>query len=109
MTSERNMPTFEYQARNANGESVSGLIDASSENAALETLHKKNFMVIGVQERTSSRLLSFNFVDRIKQKDIVIFSRQLAVLFEAQIPVLEALQTLAGETSKNSLKKPNPK
>lgn len=99
------MATFEYQARNANGESVSGLIDAPSENVALETLHKKNFMVIGVHERTTSALLSFKFGNRIKQKDIVIFSRQLSVLFQAQIPVLEALKTLSSETAKSSLKK----
>jgi len=45
------------------------------------------------------------FFSRIKKQEIVIFSRQLAVLFDAQVPLLESLQSLAVQSSNPKFKK----
>lgn len=99
------MPTFEYKARTKEGEQRSGTIETSSQEAALESLQKQNFIVTFLKERTGPAFFELRIGGGIKQKDIVIFSRQLATLFEAQIPIMEALRTVMSETSNETFRK----
>ncbi|OGZ96747.1 MAG: hypothetical protein A3B34_01355 [Candidatus Sungbacteria bacterium RIFCSPLOWO2_01_FULL_54_21] len=99
------MPTFQYKARTPEGEVRNGLVTASSEEAALDALQQNKLTVIAVRETAPPSLLARNiFGARVKYKDIVIFSRQLATLFEARIPVVEALKTLMSEAEKPALR-----
>ena len=100
------MPTFEYRARTPEGEVRSGLVTASSEEAALDALQQNKLTVIAVREAAGPSFLDRNvlFGTRVKQKDVVIFSRQLATLFEARIPVVQALKTLISEAEKQALR-----
>lgn len=100
------MATFEYKARTKEGETRSGVIEASSREAALDLLQQNNLMVlsIGEQKKPSLLTLKLPFGKSVSQKDVVIFSRQLSTLFEARIPVVTALKTLIGETSKPALR-----
>src|SRR3989344_2551302 len=100
------MPTFSYKAKTQQGEIRSGVIDASSQDAAIDILHQQNLLVISVEEDKGG-VSAWNisvFGGRVKQKDVVIFSRQLATLFEASIPVATALKTLVGDTPTPALK-----
>lgn len=97
------MTTFEYQAREQSGETRSGALDASSQDNALESLHQSGLIVISIRERARPFMEQLRLSGHVKQKDLVIFSRQLATLFEAQIPVVQALKTLVAETSKAAL------
>lgn len=82
-----------------------GLVTASSEEAALDALQQNKLTVIVVRETAPPSLFERNiFGARVKYKDIVIFSRQLATLFEARIPVVEALKTLMSEAEKPALR-----
>lgn len=100
------MGTFEYKARTKEGEERTGVIETSSRDAALDTLHQKDLIVVSLAEhRKPLKLISsLPFLSSVSQKDIVVFSRQLATLFEARIPVVEALKTLIGETTKSTLR-----
>lgn len=100
------MATFEYKARTKEGEVRSGTVETSSEEAALDILQQNNLIVIEVHPQEQRSLLSFKlpFGESVKQKDIVIFSRQISTLFEAHIPVVEALRTLVGETTRPGLR-----
>lgn len=98
------MPTYEYQARTKEGESRSGLIETSSEEAALENLQRNNLIVISLRELKKKTLLEYSIGGGVRQKDVVVFSRQLATLFEAKIPVVETLKTLISETSRPALR-----
>lgn len=100
------MPTFEYKARTPEGEVRDGIVTASSEEAALDALQQNKLTVIAVREAAPPSFLgrSVLFGARVRHKDVVIFSRQIATLFEARIPVVEALKTLMGEAEKQALK-----
>ncbi|TSC78675.1 MAG: hypothetical protein G01um101433_136 [Parcubacteria group bacterium Gr01-1014_33] len=93
------MPTFQYNARTKEGEMRTGVVEAFSQEAALEALHKNGLIVVSLGEKKRS-LLNFSFNFGVRQKDVVIFSRQLATLFEAQIPVVQSLKTLGAETGR---------
>lgn len=98
------MPSFEYKARTKTGEIRSGIIETSSQEAALDALHRNELTVIAIRATAEKSLFEINFGGRVKQKDVVILSRQLATLFEAQIPVIQALRTLASDASKPKLR-----
>lgn len=61
---------------------------------------------MSVNERSRAPLLQMKIGGGVKSKDVVVFSRQLATLFEAQIPVVSALKTLLGETTKSAMREP---
>lgn len=92
------MPTFNYKARTKEGELRAGAIETSSQDAALEFLHQNDLIVVALEEKKPFSLLEYRFGTGIKQRDVVIFSRQIATLFEAHIPVIESLKTLVGES-----------
>lgn len=96
------MATFEYQAKTRGNEPRSGVIEAFSQEGALEFLHKEGLVVTALAEKRPA-WWNFRVGGRVRQKDVVIFSRQLSTLFEAQIPVVEALRTLAAERSRPGL------
>lgn len=100
------MPSFEYRARTQTGEIRSGFIETSSQEAAVEFLQQQNLIVMSVKEQSRPPFLQMKIGGGVKQKDVVVFSRQLATLFEAQIPVVEALKTLMGETTKSAMRGP---
>ena len=97
------MSTFEYRARDKNGEIREGIIEAGSQEGAVDTLHQASLIVVSIQEKALPLFARLHIGNRVKQKDMVIFSRQLSTLFEAQIPVVQALKTLVAETRKKTL------
>jgi type IV pilus assembly protein PilC len=98
------MPSFEYKARTAAGEIRSGTIETSSQEAALDALHRSELTIVAIHARAEKSVFEVNFGGRVKSKDVVILSRQLATLFEAQIPIIQALRTLVSDASKPKLR-----
>ncbi|MBI4225181.1 MAG: type II secretion system F family protein [Candidatus Sungbacteria bacterium] len=98
------MPSFEYKARTKTGEIRSGIIETSSQDAALDALHRNELTVIAIHAQAEKSLFEMSFGGRVKQKDVVILSRQLATLFEAQIPVIQSLRTLASDAAKPKMR-----
>jgi len=102
------MALFEYRAKTKEGENRSGTIETSSQEAALDALQRNNLIVLSIREakpRSAFELkLPFFGGNGIRQKDVVIFSRQLATLFEARIPMVQSLQTLIGESQRVGLR-----
>lgn len=100
------MATFQYKARTKEGEIRSGAIETSSREAALDTLQQSGLVVTALQEQKKKFDIQgfFPFLGGVSQKDLVVFSRQISTLFEAQIPVVDALKTLVGQTSRPALR-----
>lgn len=94
---------FNYQARTKTGEIQSGVIEASSREAAISLLQKYGLYVTILEEAKEAPLYArrIKFLERISSKDLVLFSRQLSIMFGSKITLVESLRTLAGQT-KNS-------
>lgn len=96
---------FIYQARTVKGEIKSGIIEASSKDSALELLQKSGLFVTYLEEEKlpifSKELKIFR---KISLRDLVLFSRQFAVLFSSGVPIVESLSTLAGQTKNLELR-----
>ncbi|MDD3284070.1 MAG: type II secretion system F family protein [Patescibacteria group bacterium] len=100
------MPKFNYKALDINGNVINGIVDAPSQELASTALIDKSFKIIDLEE--SKGLVNFNFkalsiFNGISKKDLVIFSRQLAVMISATVPIIQALRGITKQTTNQAL------
>ncbi len=93
---------FKYQAKTEEGETQEGVVEASSRQSALDVLENHNLFVVSLIESSLIPvwMREIKIFNRVSQKDIVIFSRQLSMMFEANVPLIGSLETL-GSQQKN--------
>lgn len=94
---------FSYQVRDKNGVMQKGEVEASSEEAALQTISQQGLFVTHLKNVDAGPIFSkkLSFFDRISTKEIMLFSRQLAVMFRSEVPLIESLEAVAMQ-SKNA-------
>ncbi len=100
---------FKYKAINQSGAETEGSVDAVNIDIAISSLQRRGFVITTIKpaDQDSSSLLGrdISFFDRIKNKDIVILSRQLATLFTAQVSALRIFRLLSAEAESKPLRK----
>ncbi|KKS65066.1 MAG: Type II secretion system F domain protein [Parcubacteria group bacterium GW2011_GWB1_42_6] len=91
---------FNYVVRTKEGEMQSGIVEAADRQRAVITLQSKNLIVLNLQSSGEKAFFSRDFAifQSVKSKDLVSFSRQLSILFSAQVPLLSALRALVKQT-----------
>lgn len=93
------MAIYKYKALNEDKKTVSGLVDAASEELAIDTLKEKNLSIVSLVQESAESGGGFSFIlDRVKPKDLVTFSRQLSVLISANVALVQALKILVEQT-----------
>ena len=107
------MPRFSYIAITNDGKEKKGNIEADNEKAADAILKQQGLRPMRVQPMKGStpakaagdkKGLSFSFGSpRIKGKDLTVFTRQLATLIQAGLPLVRALRTLEKQARKKPL------
>ncbi len=100
------MAIFDYKAKSQEGATINGAVVAPSENVAYNNLRDKNLFVISLNERKKSGALqiSLSFLNKIKSKETVVFSRQLSVMISAGVPLVKALKTIVRQTENVNFK-----
>lgn len=97
---------FHYQAKNKEGETQVGLVEAGSRDEAVAILAGHDLFVLSVesaeQQGIADRVSAF--LNRVRRKDMMVFTRQLATLLEARLPLNDALKTLRDQTQNKVLK-----
>jgi type II secretory pathway component PulF len=98
---------FSYQVSGADGKQVNGLIEAPDENAAVVELQNRGFMVLSLASTEKGVFASdiTQFFNRPKTKDVVVFTRQLSTLIEADVPLAEGMRTLANQSENPAFSK----
>src|SRR3990167_3411550 len=88
---------FRYRTRDKDGQVVEGVIEAQDKGEANKTLSEQGLIILSLEREGKKNLLNINihFLNRIKTKDIVMFSRQLAVMFSATLPIVQSLRILS--------------
>ena len=99
------MADFQYQARDTAGKQVSGTIDAPDQAAAAALLLDRNLMVISLKAVASKKSRTKRKQGKIKSQDLVVFTRQLATMMDAGLPLVQTLTALEEQTE-NKLFKP---
>ncbi|MBI4559405.1 MAG: type II secretion system inner membrane protein GspF [Candidatus Hydrogenedentes bacterium] len=101
------MAVYEYQAIAKTGKSVRGVIDADSPVAARRLLREQELLPTNVVATfTKERvMIDHRSVGRVGTRDVALFTRQLAVLLQAGMALVEALTAVIEQTSNTRLKK----
>ncbi|MBI4363470.1 MAG: type II secretion system F family protein [Candidatus Doudnabacteria bacterium] len=95
---------YTYQARDEKGMMRTGTVVAINEASAFDILSGHGLIVIKIFPLTKVSLLqSLDILDWISAKDIVLFSRQLATLINAKVPIVQALKILRMQVSSKRL------
>ncbi len=96
---------FAYHAIDQDGRERDGTIEAPSQDIAISALQRRNLIISSIKSAEKRSLLEMElpFFNRISNKDIVILSRQIATLFEAQVSALRVFRLLAAEVENKHL------
>ena len=96
---------FKYHAIDQDGHERDGTIEAPSQEVAVSSLQRRSLIISAIESTEKKALFNLNipFFGRISNKDIVILSRQIATLFEAQVSVLRVFRLLAAEVDNKQL------
>ena len=95
---------FTWEGKTRQGAVQKGEIAANSKEDVLALLRKQNIQPINVTAKPKEIKLSFG-APKVKDKDIVIFTRQLATMIDAGLPLVQCLDILGTQTENKTLQK----
>ena len=99
---------FSYRAVDKLGTPREGTVDALNIESAIETIEGRGYTVISVDPlagKSSILDIEFTWFERVSNKEIVILSRQIATLFEAQVSALRIFRLLGAEVENKMLQR----
>jgi type IV pilus assembly protein PilC len=99
------MLTYAYTARDsASNKQVKSTVQAESERAAAKLLIAQGMVPLDITEQSEKQSFLSRLANRITTKDRVIFTRQLATLINAGLPLAQSLHTVTEQTDNKRLK-----
>ena len=98
------MPKFAYAAIDASGSSVEGFTKAGTVGQARATLLEQNLYPVKISEKRGALQFELTTV-KVKKKELMMFTRQLAVFVRAGIPLTEAMECIGDETTDVALQR----
>jgi type IV pilus assembly protein PilC len=99
------MATFAYVGRSRQGTVKKGELSARTRDEAIEQLRKQNVIVTSLQEKAAKAgaFATLRFGGSVKDKDIVVFTRQFATMINAGLPLVQCLDILSSQSENKTL------
>src|SRR5918994_2374994 len=98
------MALYTYKAMDKQGEVIQDKLEGSGELAVAHEPRQQGLLVIDVKEQSVGQKDILEPFKRIKLGDLVVFSRQLATMINAGLPIVRALYVLSEQTENPKLK-----
>jgi len=100
------MPTFRYNAMDVGGRTTTGTLDAESIDVVRNKLNELRYHVLSIAETRPRRSFTewFNSIQRVKLRELVLFSRQFATMIDAGLSVVKCLDILQQQCKDVKLK-----
>src|ERR671917_442575 len=98
------MTLYAYRALDKQGEIIEDKLEGSGEMAVAQELRQQGLLVIDVKEQSVAEKDILAPFKGIKLSDLVVFSRQLATMINAGLPIVRALYILSEQTQNPKLK-----
>lgn len=100
---------FKYEALDTQGKPAAGSINANSQDAAIAELQRKGLTITSISGSSDKsvwqQMSEVTIFGGISSRDLVILSRQIATLFEAQVSALRVFRLLAEQAEKPFIRK----
>lgn len=100
------MAKFRYTGRNDLGEIQSGVVEAGNRDLAIKILQDNKIYVLSLESLEKKGFLDglLQLFQRVKTKDLMIFTRQLSVLLSAKVQLVDSLKALYNQVTDPLLK-----
>jgi len=96
---------FNYQARTKEGKIQTGIVEALNRQAALNVLKSHDlYPVILEKSALPFYARELTIFQRTRQKDVVVFSRQMSIMLKSDVPIVESFKTIARQTKKQNFR-----
>lgn len=99
---------FKYEALDQTGKPQGGVVSAATQEAAIAVLQRKGYTITAIggseQKGFLADLQHITLFGGVKSRDVVLLSRQIATLFEAQVSALRIFRLLAEQSEKPVLR-----
>lgn len=98
---------FTYTVLDNNGSESQGTIDALNEDIAIRSLQQRGLIISSIKSADTAPMFEkgFSLFEKVSNKEVVILSRQIATLFEAQVSALRIFRLLSEESENPLLRK----
>ncbi len=97
------MPQFNYTSVSKDGRQISGVMAAPSRDEAISELRKNGGRPLLLRE-VKAKKQRMSFKNKVKIKDLVVFSRELSTMISAGVPLPKSLETLAEQAENKYFK-----
>jgi type IV pilus assembly protein PilC len=98
------MASFRYVAKDSAGKTLNGTMDGETELSVVQSLRKQGMTILSVELADSGRGLPKRRRRRVRSNDLVVFSRQLATMVDAGLPLIQSLDALHDQTDNPGFK-----
>ena len=92
------MPVYQWKGKNRYGDIVEGRRVARSVEDLSETLQREQITVIDIERKKAEFRIPFLQTQKVRLKELAVYSRQLSVLIDAELPLIQGLTILAEQT-----------
>lgn len=99
------MPNFKYKVMNQNGERLEGIYTANSKEDVMSMIRTNNYYPLKIEEIVESTKIEFDFLSKVKTKDIAIFCRQFYTMLNAGATISRCLNVLGQQSPNKILRK----
>ena len=88
------MKRFFYTAKDSTGKIIKGEVEASTAQAAAKLVRKRGLVVLNIKEASGLTGMFSKFKKKVSASDVTNFTRQLATMIEAGLPIINALSII---------------
>jgi type IV pilus assembly protein PilC len=93
------MPVFKWAGKNRGGAAQKGEIEAPDREGAMAHLRRQGITATSVKQKSKDLVLNIpGMMPKVKEKDLVTFTRQFATMIDAGLPLVQCLDILGSQT-----------
>jgi len=91
------MPIYKWEGKTAKGAVKKGEMEAPSESAIRIHLRQQNIIPINISSKGKDITIRLPFKKKVQQRSVAIFTRQLATMIDAGLPLVQSLEVLSSQ------------
>jgi type IV pilus assembly protein PilC len=97
--------TYQWSGKTTKGAITSGEMVAGTKDEVIAQLRRKNITATVVTEKTETKrpLFGLSLGGKVKDKDIVVFTRQFSTMIDAGLPLVQGLEILSAQVENKNL------
>jgi type IV pilus assembly protein PilC len=98
------MPVYKWEGKTTKGAVKKGEMEGPSEAAVRIHLRQQNIIPTKISSKGKEITISLPFKKKVKQKSVAIFTRQLATMIDAGLPLVQSLEILSSQQETKTFK-----